>query len=147
MKTTIYFYPCSTQQILIREVCMSVSVDTAKYTQFYTLQRLCTFTKGLNHPQTILTLPKVTRKRKKVKTRSFRSIFPPAADLTRSQQLTTTTTCQAGASSYNLVDQDRAHMTLGCMNSIFTWRNFGPFLPGWLSTSVIPRMTPGNHST
>ena len=30
---------------------MSVTVDTTKYTQFYTLQRLCTFTKGPNQPK------------------------------------------------------------------------------------------------
>ena len=44
-----WWEPPFTSSIRCQE--MSVTVDTAKYTQFYTLQRLCTFTKGPNQPK------------------------------------------------------------------------------------------------
>ena len=122
---------------------MSVPVGTAKYTQFYTLQRLCTFTKGLNQPKLSSHSIRWQGKGRRLRRDLLEVLLHPSAGLTHSHLLTSTTTCQAGASPYNLVDQDRAHMTLGCTNSIFTWRNVGPFVPGWPSTSDYPSGDPG----
>ena len=117
---------------------MFVTVDTAKYTQFYTLQRLCTFTKGPNQPKLSSHFRWWRGKGRRLRQDLSEVLLHPSAGLTHFNLLTSTTTCQAGVSPYNLVDQDIAHMTLGCTNSIFTWRNIGPFVPGWPFTSEIP---------
>ena len=95
---------------------LSVTGDTAKYLVL-TLSRGCARSPldltNPNYPHT----PIVIGEKKKVKTRSFGSIFPPHTGLTRSNLQSSTTTCQAGVSPRNLFDQDRAHMTNGCTGS------------------------------
>ena len=118
---------------------LSVTVDTTRYTQFYTLQRLCTFTKGPKQPKLSSHFRRWWGKGRRLRRDLSEVLLHPSAGLRRSNLLTSTSTCQAGASPYHLVDLDRAHMTLGCTNSIFTWRNIGPFVPGCPSISEIPR--------
>ena len=122
---------------------MSVTVDTAKYTQFYTLQRLCTFTKGLNQPKLSSHFLWWRGKGRRLR-RDFSEVAFPwytPEDTVPPITLHLQISGSRSTSSYSV--KTEPILTLGCTNSIFTWRNVGPFVPGWPSTSEYPSGDPG----